>query len=61
MFSKRDAHTYFDVIRAPMELQSWFGQPPVAVEELLEDEAFANALAADSGRLPDFVGCHPPR
>ena len=34
-FSKRDAATFFDVLRAPDSLQPWFGQPPVQVAELL--------------------------
>ena len=34
-FSKRDASTFFDVLRVPEGLQTYFGQPPVSVKELL--------------------------
>ncbi|CAE7263216.1 unnamed protein product, partial [Symbiodinium necroappetens] len=34
-FSKRDASTFFDALQAPAELQGWFAQPPVHVDELL--------------------------
>ncbi len=33
-FSKRDAHTYFETLRAPACLQPWFGQPPASLTEL---------------------------
>ena len=32
--SKRDASTYFDLLAAPPDLQAWFGQAPVTVQEL---------------------------
>lgn len=32
--SKRDASTYFDLLAAPPDLQAWFGQEPVTVQEL---------------------------
>ncbi|CAE7547923.1 unnamed protein product [Symbiodinium natans] len=35
-FSKRDASTFFDSLRVPEQLRTWFGQPPVTVEELLD-------------------------
>ena len=34
-FSKRDASTYFDALQVPTNIQAWFGQPPVTVQELL--------------------------
>jgi len=35
-FSKRDASTFFDTLRAPTDIQTFFGQPGVTVLELLE-------------------------
>lgn len=32
--SKRDVQTCFDVLKAPEELQRWFGRPPVTLHEL---------------------------
>ena len=32
--SKRDIHTCFDVLKAPENLQQWFGRPPVSLQEL---------------------------
>ena len=34
-YSKRDAATFFDVLQVPPELQTWFGQPPLYVSELV--------------------------
>ena len=34
LFSNRDAATFFDTLRVPAELRSWFGQPPVTAKEL---------------------------
>ncbi len=34
-FSKRDAATFFDVLRAPKQLRPFFAEPPIAVHELL--------------------------
>ena len=36
LYSKRDASTYFDSLAVPQDMRPWFGQPPVAVEELVE-------------------------
>ncbi|CAE7517435.1 unnamed protein product, partial [Symbiodinium natans] len=36
LFSKRDACTFFDVLKVPAELQPWLAQPPVRVHELLD-------------------------
>ena len=54
-FSKRDASTYFDVLRVPLPLQSWFGQPPVSINELLaaggtfgEIEGFADEALSNT-------------
>ncbi|CAE7209507.1 unnamed protein product [Symbiodinium sp. CCMP2592] len=35
LFSKRDAATCFDTLTVPVELRSWFGQPPVRVKDLV--------------------------
>ena len=34
-FSKRDAETFFDVLKVPEQLQPWFGQPAVRVRDLM--------------------------
>ncbi|CAE7867460.1 unnamed protein product, partial [Symbiodinium sp. KB8] len=42
-FSKRDASTFFDTLKVPPALQTWFGQPPITMQEFqqhgLEGEA----------------------
>ena len=35
LFSKRDASTFFDVLKVPAGLQQWFAQPALTVNELM--------------------------
>lgn len=55
-FSKRDAETFFDVLKVPEELTPWFGQPAVRVKDLLEagafDIDFVNSLVDDLDATP---------
>ncbi|OLQ04444.1 Pepsin II-4 [Symbiodinium microadriaticum] len=55
-FSKRDAETFFDVLKVPEELTPWFGQPAVRVKDLLEagafDVDFVNSLVDDLDATP---------
>ena len=55
-FSKRDAETFFDVLKVPDEPTPWFGQPAVKVKDLLEagafDMDFVNSLVDDLDATP---------
>ncbi|CAE7480188.1 unnamed protein product, partial [Symbiodinium pilosum] len=45
-YSKRDAETFFDVLKVPDELCPWFGQPPLSAGELMQAGNFTVELLA---------------
>ena len=45
-YSKRDAETFFDVLKVPDELCPWFGQPPLSARELMQAGNFTMELLA---------------
>lgn len=52
-YSKRDAETFFDILQVPPDLQTWFGQTPVAAGDLCA----AMGSSLDSlGSLVDDLG-----
>ena len=51
VFSKRDAATFFDVLQVPEPLQSWFGQPPVQVKELIAAGLSPQEVQCFSGQV----------
>ena len=57
--SKRDAATYFDTLAVPPELQPWFGQEPVKVQELIGPGKFSHkqllALVDDVASAEDLL------
>ena len=61
--SKRDAATYFDTLAVPPELQPWFGQEPVKVQELIGPGKFSHKqlltlvddVASAEDLLPDTL------
>ncbi|CAE7665217.1 HET-E1, partial [Symbiodinium pilosum] len=58
--SKRDVHTCFDVLQAPVAIQQWFGRPPVTLHELAQTASVAvddlQHFVQDSDGKP--VGAH---
>ena len=51
-YSKRDAATFFDVLQVPPELQTWFGQPPLYVSELVAGGLTLSDIAS-FGNMPE--------
>ena len=52
-FSKRDASIFFDVLQVPQELQTWFGQPPLYVSELIAGGLNMSNIASFGNLLED--------